>query len=317
MEESKLAVFAAIAANLAIATMKFIAAALSGSSAMLSEGIHSLVDTGDGILLWVGMVRGKKPPDPLHPFGHGQELYFWTLIVAVLIFAVGGGMSAYEGITHLIHPRPSHHGNWIYLIFAGAFLFEGASWTFAWRTFKRERAGRSVWETISSSKNPTTFAILFEDTAALTGLVVATAGVWLAQRLRSPIPDAVASIVIGGVLMVTAALLVQATLRLLVGQSADPARVSRIRQEVAGDEAVSGVGRILTVHFGPENVVAQIELFFRRELGAEGVAEAIDRIQLRLKRVDPMLKHIFIEAESSATRRRGGPEEAASDDKRP
>jgi cation diffusion facilitator family transporter len=299
MEESKTAVFAAIAANLAIAAMKFVAAALSGSSAMLSEGIHSLVDTGDGVLLWVGMVRGKKPADSVHPFGHGKELYFWTLIVGVLIFAVGGGMSAYEGIVHLINPRPSHHGNWIYLVLAGSFVFEGISWLFAWRNFTREREGRGIWETISASKDPTSFAILFEDSAALIGLVVAALGVWLSQRMGTPIPDALASIVIGVVLMVTAALLVQATLRLIVGQSADPETVGTIRRAAAEDAAVKGVGRVMTVHFGPENVVAQIELFFTRDLAAEEVAQAIDRIQRRLKSEEPMLKHIFIEAEAS------------------
>ena len=307
MEESKTVVFAAIAANLAIAAMKFVAAALSGSSAMLSEGIHSLVDTGDGVLLWVGMVRGKKPPDRTHPFGHGKELYFWTLIVGVLIFAVGGGMSAYEGIIHLLNPRPAHHGNWIYLVLAGSFAFEGGSWLFAWRNFKRERAGRGIWETISSSKDPSSFAILFEDSAALAGLVMAALGVWLSQRLGTPIPDAVASIVIGAILMVTAGLLVQATLRLIVGESADPETVAGIRRAAAEDAAVRGVGRILTVHFGPENIVAQIELFFARDLGAEEVAQAIDRIQRRLKSEEPMLKHIFIEAEASPPPARGVP----------
>jgi len=298
MEESRTALFAAIAANLAIAVMKFVAAAASGSSALVSEGIHSLVDTGDGLLLWVGMVRARKPPDRTHPFGHGKEVYFWSLIVGVLIFAVGGGMSAYEGILRLVHPRPAEHVGWTYAVLAGAFLFEGTSWTFAWRNFRRARAGRGIWRTISNSRDPTSFAILFEDSAALTGLVVAAAGIWLRQRLRTPVPDAIASIVIGLVLMVTAALLVQATLRLLVGQSADPATEAEIRRVAATDDAVASVGRVLTVHFGPENVVAEVEIFFRSELGADKVGLAIDRLQRRLKTEEPILKHVFIEAQT-------------------
>jgi cation diffusion facilitator family transporter len=304
-EESRTAVIAAIVANLAIAAMKFVAAAVSGSSAMLSEGIHSLVDTGDGVLLWMGMRRSRRPADAQHPFGHGKELYFWVLVVAVLVFAVGGGMSAYEGIIHLVHPHPSHHGGWIYLVLGAAFLFEGISWLFAWRGFKRERGHRGFWETVSTSKDPSTFAILFEDSAALAGIVAAFLGVWLSSRLGSTIPDAVASIVIGGILMVTASLLARATLRLLIGESADPQTVAMIRRLAAEDPAVERVGRVLTVHFGPDNVLAQIELFFARHLGAEEVARSIDRIQRQLKQAEPTLTHVFIEAESLAALGRG------------
>jgi cation diffusion facilitator family transporter len=299
-EESRIAIFAAIIANLAIAAVKFVAAAVSGSSAMLSEGIHSLVDTGNGLLLWLGVRRSRRPADARHPFGHGKELYFWNLVVAVLVFAVGGGMSAYEGIIHLINPHPANPGAWIYLVLGAAFLFESTSWLFAWRGFRRERAGRGVWETVATSKDPSSFAILFEDTAALAGILAAFAGIWLSRRLASPIPDAVASIVIGAILMATASLLARATLRLLIGESADPQVVAEIRRVAAEDAAVERVGRVWTVHFGPENVLAQIELFFARQLGAEDVARAIDRLQRRIKETDPTLTHVFIEAESLA-----------------
>jgi cation diffusion facilitator family transporter len=300
MEESRTALFVAIAANLAIAAFKFVAAAASGSSALVSEGIHSLVDTCDGVLLWVGVRRARKPPDAEHPFGHGKEVYFWSLIVAVLVFAVGGGMSAYEGIVRLIHPRPAEHLTWTYAVLAGAFVFEGISWVFAWRNFGREREGRGIWETISNTRDPTSFAILFEDSAALAGLLVAAAGVWLRQRLGTPIPDAIASVLIGLILMVTAALLVQATLRLLLGQSADPATEAAIRRRAAADDAVARVGRVLTVHFGPENVVAEVEIVFRSELGADAVGRAIDRLTRRLESEEPILKHVFIEAQMPA-----------------
>ncbi|HET6150957.1 MAG TPA: cation diffusion facilitator family transporter [Polyangia bacterium] len=311
-EESRIAIFAAIVANLAIAAVKFVAAAVSGSSAMLSEGIHSLVDTGNGLLLWLGVRRSRRPADARHPFGHGKELYFWNLVVAVLVFAVGGGMSAYEGIIHLINPHPASPGAWIYLVLGAAFLFESTSWLFAWRGFRRERAGRGVWETVGASKDPSTFAILFEDTAALAGILAAFAGIWLSRRLASPIPDAVASIVIGAILMATASLLARATLRLLIGESADPRIVAEIRRVAAEDAAVERVGRVWTVHFGPENVLAQIELFFARQLGAEDVARAIDRLQRRIKETDPTLTHVFIEAESLAALGRQRPGLAAT-----
>jgi cation diffusion facilitator family transporter len=280
--------------------MKFVAAALSGSAAMLSEGIHSLVDTGDGVLLWIGVRRSRRAPDELHPFGHGKELYFWTLVVAILIFAGGGGMSVYEGITHLMRRGLIEHAGWSYAVIGGSALFEGLSWTVSWRQFRRERGRRGVWETIGASKDPTTFAVLFEDSAALLGLVVAFGGIWLGRALRSAWPDAMASILIGVILMSAAVLLARATLRLLIGQSADRETVRSIRAVAAEEPAVEQVGRVLTVHYGPEDVVAQIELYFRRDLPAEEVARAIDRLQERLRRRHPTLKHVFVEAQSLA-----------------
>jgi cation diffusion facilitator family transporter len=294
--ESRLAVVAAIGANLAIAAMKFVAAALSGSSAMISEAIHSLVDTGDGVLLWIGLSRSQRPADDLHPFGHGNELYFWTLVVAVLVFAVGGGMSIYEGILHLWHPHPPSRGSWTYVVLAGSLVFEGTSWLFSWRAFEKERGRRRVWETVATTKDPSSFAILFEDSAAIAGLAAALIGVWLSRRLGSPIPDGVASLVIGAILMVSAILLARATLRLLVGHVADPGLVRAIRAETSSDRAVRQVGRIRTVHFGPDTVVADIEVGFAGELNASDVGQAIDRIAEALKRAHATLKYVVIEA---------------------
>ncbi|HEY8923622.1 MAG TPA: cation diffusion facilitator family transporter [Polyangia bacterium] len=300
MRETRSAVFAAIAANLVIAAIKFVVAAVSGSSAMISEGIHSLVDTGDGVLLWLGLRRSERPPDSQHPFGHGKELYFWTLVVAVMVFAVGGGMSVYEGILHLIRPRPAKHDLWTYAVLGAALIFEGTSWTFAWRAFQKERRGRRIWDTIAASKDPSSFAILFEDSAAIAGLTVAFLGVWTSARFGTPIPDGLASIAIGLILMTTAILLARATLRLVVGQSADPGLERAIRDFVAQDEAVARVGRILTVHFGPETIVAQVELVFAPAVSAEAAARTIDRLQRGLKKDHPALKQISIEAETNA-----------------
>jgi cation diffusion facilitator family transporter len=289
----------AISANVGIAVLKFIAAALSGSSAILAEGIHSLVDTADGVLLYVGLRRGELPADEQHPFGHGKEVYFWTLVVAILVFAVGGGMSVFEGITHLMEPRRLTNPIWSYAVLLGSIVFESISWTVAWRQFQQTRGGRGIWQTIEQSKDPTSFAVLFEDSAALLGLVVATAGITLELLLRSSIPDAIASIVIGLILMGAAVTLARATQSLLIGETADREIVDGIRRIAAADRDVARTGRVLAVHFGPHEIVAQLEVVFAPRLRAEEVAKTIDRLQRALHERYPDLKSISVEAETS------------------
>ena len=206
-KESKTTIFAALGANLAIAVSKFIAAAFTGSSAMLSEGIHSIVDTGNQGLLLLGLHRSRKPADAVRPFGYGKELYFWTLIVAILIFAIGGGMSFYEGIAHLRHPRPISDPSWNYAVLGAAIVFEGFSWTVALRELLANRGEKSIWNAIHTSKDPTLFTVLLEDSAALLGLIVALAGIYLGHRLGNPYLDGSASIVIGVILAVVAVFL--------------------------------------------------------------------------------------------------------------
>src|SRR3954463_10902662 len=202
--ESKTAVIAAIAGNLAIAVSKFIAAALSGSAAMLSEAIHSLVDTGNGALMLVGVRRSRKPPDPNHPFGFSHELYFWTLMVGVLIFGLGGGMSIVSGILHIRADKPLDDLALNYGVLGLAIVFEGVSWWFGWRAFRVEARGRGVLETIADSKDPTTFSVLLEDSAALVGLVFAFLGIFLGSALGLPWLDGAASVLIGILLCVVA-----------------------------------------------------------------------------------------------------------------
>src|SRR5258706_5678288 len=219
---SKKSLFAAIAANVTIAVCKFVVAAVSGSSAMLSEGIHSLVDTSDGLLLLRGIRLKRKPPDSTYPFGYGKEIYFWTLVVAVLIFAVGGGMSMYEGIIHLLHPHPLRDPGWNYVVLSLAFLFESLSWIVAFREFRAVIGAQTLWQAVHTSKDPTTFTILLEDTAAIGGLIVAFIGVFLGHQFNNPYIDGSASLIIGAILASVALLLAYESKGLLVGEGADP-----------------------------------------------------------------------------------------------
>jgi cation diffusion facilitator family transporter len=299
---SKRAIVAAIGGNLAIATTKFVAAAFSGSSAMLSEGIHSLVDTRNGLLLLLGIRLSQRPADARHPFGHGKELYFWTLIVAILIFAIGGGMSMYEGITHLSHPNPLENPVWSYVVLGLAVVFEGYSWSVALREFRAVQRGQKLWQAVHTSKDPTIFTMLFEDSAALLGLSVALVGVYLGHQLRNPYVDGVASIIIGVILAGVAVLLAAETRGLLVGESAATQAVADIRALAENDPAVERVGPPLTMHLGPHEVLLNLEIQFRRGLSAAEVEAAVDRVESAIRSRHPDVKRIFVEAESFTAR---------------
>jgi cation diffusion facilitator family transporter len=295
---SKKAVYAAIGGNLAIAISKFVAAAFTGSSAMISEGVHSLVDTGDGGLLLLGLKRSERPPDDTHPFGHGKELYFWTLIVAIMIFAVGGGISVYEGITHILHPRPLKSAVWSYSVLGLAMVFESASLTVAWREFSRVKGRRGFWRTIRESKDPTIYTVIFEDLAALIGLVAALAGIFLTERTGNPVYDGSASIVIGLLLAGVAVYLANESKGLLIGEGADKQTLAEIRRLAESDEAVERVRRPLTMYFGPHTILLTLEIQFKPTIAARSVEGVVDRIEKKIRNCFPDIKHILIEAES-------------------
>lgn len=297
-ESSKKTIFAAIGANLAIAITKFIAAAITGSSAMLSEGIHSTVDTTNELLLLLGIHLSKKPPDENHPFGHGQELYFWSLIVAILVFSVGGGMSFYEGISHLLHPSPLEDPMWNYIVLGLAIVFEGYSWSVAWKEFQPYKGKQSVWKAIRTSKDPTIFTVLFEDSAAILGLIVAFLGVFFGHLFSNPYLDGIASIVIGVILAVVAVLLAYESRGLLLGESANSSTVASIREIAISDRAVEGVRRVLTMHLGPQEILLNLEIQFNKNLSAEEVASAVQRLERTICKKHPDIKNVFIEAQS-------------------
>ena len=296
--ESKTAIYAALGGNLAIAVTKFAAAAFSGSPAMLSEAIHSVVDTGNEGLLLLGLRLSRRPPDDEHAFGHGRELYFWSLIVALVIFAVGGGVSLYEGVLHVVRPEPAADPFWNYVVLGCSFVFEGASWLFGWRAFRKAKGAQGPLEAIHNSKDPTTFIVVFEDTGALAGLLIAFCGIFLSQQLGRPYLDGVASILIGLMLGLMAVFLAYETHGLLIGEGYGRETLRRLRATVESDRAVERVNRLLTLFFGPEEVMLTLEVRFRRELSASEVRAAIARVKQLVRREHPEIRRIYFAAES-------------------
>lgn len=301
---AKKTIYAAMAANGAIAVIKFIAASATGSSAMLSEGIHSVVDTGNELLLLLGIRQSKKPADDSHPFGYGQELYFWTLIVALFIFAIGGGMSIYEGIEHVKHPEPLTDPRWNYIVLGLAVIFEGYSWNVALQEFLASKNEASFWTAIRASKDPTIFTILFEDTAALIGLIIAFLGVLGGHIWGNVYLDGVASIAIGIILCGVALLLAAESKGLLIGEGADAETVASIKQITNDDPAVEKVIKVLTLHFGPQEVLLNLEIKFVDDLETAELAIAVERLERLINNQHPEVKNIFIEAKSIAAKRK-------------
>ena len=295
--ESTIAIYAAIAGNLAIAATKFVAAAITGSSAMLSEAIHSVVDTGNGWLILLGVRKSRKPPDSDHPFGHGHELYFWTLIVGVLIFAVGGGMSVYEGITHILHPTLPEKPVWSYAVLGIATVFEGTTWLFGWKAFKTERGGKGVFQAIHETKDPSSFTVLLEDSAALLGLVFAFLGIFLGTQLELPELDGAASVLIGLLLCGVAVLMVYESKGLLIGEGLDHESLNSIRELVEGDAAVESVGHLHTMYLGPREVLLTIELRFRGHITALEIRQAVKRMREAIQSQHPDVGRIFFGSE--------------------
>ena len=296
---SKLVIFGAVAANALIAVAKFTAAAFTGSSAMISEGIHSVVDSGNAMLLFLGLKRSKKPANDLHPFGYGKELYFWSLIVAISIFGIGGGMSIYEGITHLEHPSPLRDPTWNYWVLGISSILEAISWTIAFREFRHSRReGVSFLRTVRTSKDPTVFMVLFEDTAAMAGLIFAFLGIYLGHLYNNPVFDGAASIVIGVMLGLTALFLAYESRGLLVGESLDPDVIESIRQIAGADPDVEEVRHPLTMHLAPDEVLLNVGIKFRRGQTMDELDQTILRLKEKIQSKHPDVKRIFIEADS-------------------
>ncbi|MBN2207623.1 MAG: cation diffusion facilitator family transporter [Candidatus Aminicenantes bacterium] len=301
---SKIAVVAAVIANLIIAVIKFVAAAITGSSAMISEGIHSLVDTGNGGLVMLGLKAARKPADDGHPFGHGKSLYFWTHIVAISIFAIGGGMSLYEGIAHIRHVAPGAvpgDPTAAYIVLALSVLVEGGSFRVAVEQFRKARRGQGAWRFIRRSKDPSLYTIVFEDSAAMLGLLFAFLGIFLGQVFRNAFLDGVASIAIGLLLMTVAGVLVSRTHGLLLGEGMNADELADVRRRVESDPAVARAGDILTMYLGPHDLLVNMGVCFAPGTTAEGMHAAIRRIEADLRSAYPETNRVYIEAESLAS----------------
>ena len=294
---ANIVIYAALAANLGIAVAKFVAAAISGSSSMLTEGVHSLVDTGNQGLLLYGQYRAKRAPDSDHPFGYGRELYFWAFIVAILIFGLGAGVSIYEGWKHIAEPEPLRDPLINYVVLAIAFALEGTSWWIAMREFSKSKGAHGWWQAIRDSKDPSGFIVLFEDSAALAGLVVAAAGVWASHHWGDPRIDGWASIVIGVILAGVAMLLARESKGLLIGERANPDMVAAIRALLEAEPCITHVNHVRTIHTAPDRVFVAVSADFVDALPMGEAETLIERLEQRLKAQEPKLSSIYIRPE--------------------
>ena len=299
---SKKVIYAALAGNALIAITKFVAATITGSSAMLSEGIHSLVDTGNQVLLLYGMKRASRPADKQFPFGHGKEIYFWSFVVAILIFAVGAGVSLYQGIHHIQHPQVIQNPMVNYVVLGLAMIFEGAAWTFALTEFTRAKGKWGYIEAVQRGKDPTMFVVLFEDSAAMLGLVVAFVGVLLTDLTGILYFDGSASIIIGLILGGTAAWLASETKGLLIGESADPEVVKCIRDIADAYPQIQHVNEVLTMHMGPDYILVNLSVEFVDSATTDQIEDIIAALDRKLKGRVPNVKRVFVEAESRIRR---------------
>ena len=294
---SKKVIFAALAGNGLIAITKFIGASITGSSAMLSEAIHSVVDTGNQGLLLYGIKKSQKPKDERHPFGYGMEIYFWSFVVAILIFAVGSGVSIYEGIHKLAHPEEIRSPHINYIILTLAMMFEGVAWYIAYKEFNKIRGNTGLLEAVRHSKDPTVFTVLFEDTAAMLGLLVAFIGIWLSANLGLSWADGVASILIGIILAGTAILLAYETKGLLIGEAASPALLSNVKSIIEKRKSILYVNEIRSMHMGPNDILLAISIDFADNMTAVDVERDIAYLEREIKSNHSEIKHLFIEVQ--------------------
>lgn len=297
-QSPKKSVFMALFANCAIAVAKTVAAIISGSSAMLAEALHSFADTGNQGLLLLGMKRAERPADEDHPFGHGKERFFWTFVVAASLFTLGGGFSIYHGATGLIHGHEVPDPLIALIVLGLAAIFESTALRTAWKQFQEKRGDRSVPHALREAKDPEILTVLGEDTAALSGIAVAVAGIVLSSLTGQAAFDAVASIVIGLILVAVAFLLAREMLGLLLGEAATPEVRRRIADTVAGFESVDRVVELRTMHIGPQELLVAIDVLFRDGMDTDGIEAAIDEIEQAIRDAVPDTRAIFIEPET-------------------
>ena len=298
VSRNQVVIYAALAGNFLVAATKFVAAGLTGSSAMLSEGVHSLVDTGNEVLLLYGLRQSRAPADLARPLGYGREVYFWSFIVAVLVFALGAGVSLYQGIAHLRNPPQMDDPTINYIVLSFAFVFEGSSWWVAMKALRARKGSLGYFEAMRQSKDPSTFTVFLEDSAALIGLVIAFAGIFASHLLARPEFDGMASIGIALVLAVTAIFLARETKGLLTGESAYPSVRAAILRIARDDAAVAHANGVITVQIGPDDVVASLSVKFHDRLTTPEIEAGVRRIEAAIKLAHPEITTLFVKPET-------------------
>ena len=296
---NKTVIYAALIGNGLISVTKFVAAGITGSAAMMAEGIHSLVDTGNQGLLLFGLWKAKKPADKLHPLGHGKEVYFWSFVVAILIFALGAGISLYEGWHRTMHPKPVENPMVNFVVLGLAICFESVAWWLAWKEFRKFQGRRSLSAAVKAAKDPTTFIVLFEDTAAMLGLVVAGIGLGISAAFDLPIFDGIATLCIGAILTMTAIWMAIRVKSLLIGEAADEEVIDDVRRRAAELEAVLKVNEVITLHMGPNFILVNVSVDFRDDAQAGDMEQAIEKLTREIRDAHDDVKRVFIEAERS------------------
>ncbi|MGY4537487.1 cation diffusion facilitator family transporter [Mucilaginibacter sp. UYNi724] len=291
-------IYSALAANLLIAVTKFIAGGFTNSSSMISEGIHSMVDTVNQVLLLYGLKRSHKAPDVSHPFGYGRELYFWSFIVSILIFGLGGGISIYQGINHIVKPEELGDPFWNYIVLASSFVFEGVSLVIAIKEFNKVRNGQSWWSAIVRSKDPSSFLVLFEDGAAVLGLAIVFVFMLIGHNYNMPYMDGIASVLVGLLLVFVSAILARESRSLLMGEGIARNTQHKIRVLAEKDESVIKVINVLSTYQAPDDVVLLLIVEFNPDIDTEDITASIERVRLAIKTAFPLIKLVFVQPQT-------------------
>jgi cation diffusion facilitator family transporter len=291
-------IYSALAANLLIAVTKFIAGGFTNSSSMISEGIHSMVDTVNQVLLLYGLKRSHKAPDSTHPFGYGKELYFWSFVVSILIFGLGGGISIYQGIQHIIKPQTVTDPFWNYIVLALSALFEGTSLVIAIKEFNKVRNGQSWWAAIVKSKDPSSFLVLFEDGAAVLGLTIVFVFMMIGHNYNMHYMDGIASVLVGLLLVFVSSILARESRSLLMGEGIAPETQHKIRLLAENDKAVIRVVNVLSTYQAPDEVVLMLIVEFDPDIDTEDITASIERVRLAIKTTFPLIKLVFVQPQT-------------------
>jgi cation diffusion facilitator family transporter len=295
MRKSRKSIFSALLANLLIAVTKFIAGAYTNSSSMIAEGIHSVVDTINELLLLFGLHKSRKPPDKARPFGYGRELYFWSFIVSILIFGLGGGLSIFQGILHIRNPEPLKSPGWNYVVLGCSVIFEGSSLFIAAREFNKTRGELSFWKAIVKSKDPSSFLILFEDGAAVLGLIIVFILMQCSHAFQLPLLDGVASVLVGLLLIFVSLILARESHSLLIGEGISKVTQAKIRELAEKDPAVSKVLQVLSIYESPDEIILTLMVQFREGLDTEGITTAIERLRENIMREFELIRFVLIQ----------------------